>query len=214
MPSSKPTRARAFGLRIVSCSEERWEYFASQTDLANRLARLLKRFNRSLMNAGHYNEDVPHERIDDAGHCLRLQKETRYQASHSHYGATWKVRVDWKTFDVFGAQGNPLAIVKLLQLAHVKSSKFQGRGASIPHGVRGKGAVPFIHKLRGGTGCFRTIRSSGDIRLHGFIQSQEGEPKVRAARASNNLPTAWDDHIRNVQKSWKQQRKAPKQWDR
>ncbi len=41
---------------------------------------------------------------------------------------------------------------------------------------------------------------------------EEYAPKVRAARQGHNLPDAWDDYNRHVEKSWKSQSKHRRQW--
>lgn len=43
---------------------------------------------------------------------------------------------------------------------------------------------------------------------------EEGEPRIRAARRANYLPTRWDDQPRCMERGWKSQHKGRKSWDK
>lgn len=82
----------------------------------------------------------------------------------------------------------------------------------IVHSVRGKGPIRGVRKRRGGSGWFRNIQTRSEMKMNALVLLDEGEVPARLARASKNLPTAWDDVLRDPPRSWKKQTKARRQW--
>lgn len=60
-------------------------------------------------------------------------------------------------------------------------------------------------------GRYRNPHTTNEKRKSFPIQ-EEGEPKIRAKRNYNNLPTSWDDKITHPHKSWKYQSKRKRQY--
>lgn len=214
MSTSTPTRARAFGLRIVSPDGEQWFWFAGLLGMARDLAL---RLHASTQRLGHKTDvgfRVPFTMLDEVGICLTWLRKTPYQAAHTHFGATWRIRTDWKTYEVFDCKGRPLPIQKVLRGFDLEEHLGIREKWRSEHSDRGRGPIPHIHKSRGGSGWFRGIQTSQEIRLNELVLVNEGETPVRSARNKSNLPTAWEDFWRTPQRNWKEQRKARKQWDR
>lgn len=214
MSQSKTTRGNcAFGLRIVSPGREEWHRFAAFSDLARELAL---RLNAAAHLLGRSKKDPrrPFTVTEADGHCLSWLRETPYQAQHTRFGAIWRIRTEWKTYEAFGPKGRPLPIDKVLNSYDLKEHFSWRKKGAIAHGDRGHGPVPHISKMRGGPGCLRYIQTTQEIRLNALVLPDEGEIPVRAARNPKNVPTAWDDFMRDPQRSWKAQRKGRRQWAR
>jgi len=209
---SKSTRNCAFGLRIVSPNGEEWHWFANFEVLARELAlRLYGATHR--LDSSNRGPRVPFTTADADGLCMTWLRETPYQCEHTHYGATWRIRTEWKTYEAFGRNGRPLQIDKVLNSFDLEGYlAWRKKKCGIAHGDRGHGPVPRIHKARGGYGWLRRIQTTQENRLNALVLPDEGEIAVRAARNQKNLPTAWDDCLRDPQRSWKAQRKVSKQW--
>jgi hypothetical protein len=212
MSASKPTRSRAYGLHIVSPAGEAWYYFENRTSLARDLALRLYKATQRIDHHIKSGPRAPHTLVDERGVSIQWIRETPYQAEHTRFGATWRTRVEWKTFEPYGENGQPLPVRQLLRefdlLAYL-----QGTGSGrLRRGERGHGPVRGIRKRRGGFRWFRTIHTSQEKRIHALVLNDEGEVPARAARSAKNLPTAWDDFLRVPQRSWKKQSKARKQW--
>ncbi len=212
MSASKPTRSRAYGLRIVSPTGEAWYYFENRTCLARDLALRLYQATQRVDHHIQPGPRAPHTLVDERGVSIQWIRETPYQAEHTPFGAAWRTRVEWKTFEPYGESGQPLQVHQLLRefdlLAYLRGT---GSGR-VRHGERGHGPVRGIRKWRGGFGWFRTVNTSQEKRTHALVLHDEGEVPARAARSPKNLPTAWDDFLRVPQRSWKKQSKARKQW--
>lgn len=144
--------------------------------------------------------------------CVQLIRETPYLAEHTQFGATWRTRVEWKTFEPYGENGQPLQVHQLLREFDLLAYLHGINSGRVRHGERGHGPVRGIRKRRGGFGRFRIIKTSRERRTHALVLGDEGEVSVRAARNAKNLPTAWVDFLRIPQRSWKKQSKACKQW--
>lgn len=214
MSKSKTTRSCAFGLRIVSPDGEEWHWFATFAVLAREFALRLYSPIRQL-DGSNQGVKAPFTVTDADGFCLTWMRETPYQGEHTHYGATWRIRTEWKTYEVFGRNGRPLQIDKVLNSFDLEGHlAWRKTKRGIAHGDRGHGPIPCIHKARGGSGWLRSIQTTQEIRLNALVLSAEGEIAVRAARNGKNLPTAWEDCLRDPQRSWKAQRKVSKQWAR
>lgn len=214
MSKSKTTRSCAFGLRIVFAGREEWHWFAAFAILARELSLRLyaASHHRDGSNKG---PGVPFTVTDPDGLCLTWLRETPYQGEHTHYGATWRFRTEWKTYEAFGPNGRPLQIDKVLNSFDLEDHlAWRRKRCDIAHGDRGHGPIPRIHKVRGGSGWFRAIQTTQEIRLNALVLPGEGEIAVRAARNPKNLPTAWADILRDPQRSWKAQRKGRRQWAR
>lgn len=214
MPASTPTRAHAFGLRIVSSDGEQLLWFACLSVMARDLALRLHAATHRSEHSTNIGFRVPFTKVDADGICLSWIRETPYQAEHSHYGATWRIRTEWQTFEAFDCKGRPLKIQSVLRSFYPEGHLARRKKRRPEHGDRGLGPVPNIRKSRGGSGWFRGIQTSQEIRLNELVLVSEGEIPVRAARSKWNLPTAWDDFLRTPQRSWKAQLKARKQWER
>ncbi len=214
MSTSTPTRACAFGLRIVAPDGEQWFWFDSLLGIARSLALRLFASTQRLGHKADIGFRVPFTIVDDDGLCLTWLRKTPYQAAHTHFGATWRIRTKWKTYEVFDRNGRPLQIQKVLGVFDLEEHLGIRKTRRLEHGDRGRGPVPRIHKSRGGNGWFRGIQTSHEIKLNELVLADEGEIPVRPARNKNNLPTAWEDFLRTPQRNWKVQRKARKQWDR
>lgn len=214
MSKSKTTRSCAFGLRIVSPGNEEWHWFAAFALLARDLAlRLYYATHR--LHGPNKSPRVPFTVVDADGLCLTWLRETPYQGEHNHFGATWRIRTEWKNYEAFGPNGRPLKIGKVLNSFDLEDHlAWRKKKGGIAHGDRGHGPIPRIHKARGGSGWFRAIQTTQEIRLNALVLPGEGEIAVRAARNPKNLPTAWEDFLRDPQRCWKAQRKGPRQWSR
>ena len=69
--------------------------------------------------------------------------------------------------------------------------------------------VPGIGRNRGHFRCwYRLPRTTAEFR---DMADKENEPYIRRRRRKQ-IPTAWDDIPKCVQRSWKEQSKKPKQW--
>ena len=114
MSKSKTTRSsRAFGLRIVSPGREEWHWFAAFSVLARELAlRLYNATHR--LDGSNRGPRTPFTGVDADGLCLTWMRETPYQAEHTHFRATWRMRTEWKTYEAFGRNGRPLPIDQVL----------------------------------------------------------------------------------------------------
>lgn len=214
MSASTPTRARAFGLRIISSDGEQLLWFAGLMALARDLALRLHAATHRLGHNTNVGHRVPFTMVDADGLSLSWLRETPYQAEHSHYGATWRIRTEWKTYEAFDCKGHPLKIQSVLKSFDLDGYLARRKKRRPEHGDRGLGPVWNIRKSRGGSGWFRGIQTSQEIRLNELVLVSDGEIPVRAARSKRNLPTAWEDFLRSPQRSWKAQRKARKQWQR
>lgn len=214
MSKSKFTRRCAFGLRIVSPDGEEWHWFATFEVLARDLTLRLHSSTHRL-DGSNKGPRVPFTVADADGLCMTWLRETPYQGEHTHYGATWRIRTEWRTYEAFGRNGRPLQIDKVLNSFDLEGHlAWRKTKRGIAHGDRGHGPVPGIHKARGGSGWLRSIQTTQENRLNALVLPDEGEIAVRAARNQKNLPTAWDDFLRNPQRSWKAQRKGRRQWAR
>lgn len=212
MSAPKPTRSRAYGLRIASPAGAAWYYFADRRSLARDLALRLHQATQRIDHHMQTGPRAPYSLVDSSGVCVHWIRETPYQAEHTHHGANWRTRVEWMTFEPYGERGQPLQVHPLLRefdLAVVLNGTGSGR---VRHGERGFGPVPRIHKRRGGFGWFRTFKTIQEKKINGMVLIEEGEVPARSARNPTNLPTAWDDIVRVHQRSWKKQSKARKQW--
>jgi hypothetical protein len=214
MSTSTPTRARAFGLRIVSPDGEQWVWFARLLEMARDLALRLHAATHRLGHHANVGFRVPFTMVDEDGIRLTWLRKTPYQAGHTRFGATWRIRTQWTTYEVFNCNGHPLQIQKVLRAFDLEEHLGINKKWCSEHADRGRGPVPRIHKSRGGPGWFRGIQTSQEIRLNELVLVNEGEIHVRSARNKSNLPTAWEDFWRTTQRNWKEQRKARKQWDR
>jgi len=214
MATSKPTRARAFGLRVVSPDGTGWHWFASLPAMARDLALRLYDATHRVRHGTHIGPRVPFTRVDADGIVLTWIRETPYQAEHTRFGATWRIRTDWQTYEVFDSNGHTLPIARILDSFDLEEYLNRRKRGRIAHGDRGHGPIPWTRKLRGGSGWFRGIQTSQEIRLNALVLVDEGEIPVRAARNQKNLPTKWEDFPYILQRSWKAQRKGRKQWDR
>ncbi len=212
MSASKPTHSHAYGLRITSPSSEVCFRFASRQSLAKKLALCLHKATHRIDHHIKIGPRAPYTLVDSGGRCLTLIQETPYQAEHSHFGATWRIRVEWKKFEAFGEKGQCLAIHAVLR--EFDLSEFLGvtRRWRIAHGERGYGPVLGTRKRRGGFGFFRRVKTEQERCLNALILCDDGEIKCRAARSARNLPTAWNDLVRETQRNWKKQSKVRKQW--
>lgn len=214
MSKSKTTRNCAFGLRIVSPGSEEWHWFANYALMARDLALRLYYSTHRLGHGSSIGPRVPFTLVDADGICITWIRETPYQVEHKHYGATWRIRTEWRTYEAFGSNGCPLQIDKVLNSFDLEGHLSWRKKGGIRHGDRGHGPVPRIRKSRGGFGWFRGIQTSQEIKLNALVLLDEGEIPVRAARNSRNLPTTLEDFLRDTQRSWKAQRKGRKQWAR
>jgi hypothetical protein len=214
MPTSKPTRDRAFGMRIVTRHGEQWSWFSSSFAMSSDLASRLHTTTHGVNHEANLGLRVPFTRVSAIGTCIFCIRQTPYQAEHTHFGPTWRIHADWTSYEVFDRNGYPLQIQKILSTCDLEGQLKKGRDWKVSHGERGHGPIPHVRKSRGGFGWFRNIRTTQEIRLNTSVHAEEGEIPVRAARNKRNLPTAWEDIIRTPQRSWKAQRKARKQWDR
>jgi hypothetical protein len=69
--------------------------------------------------------------------------------------------------------------------------------------------VPMIHRHRGHKGCYyRSMKTMQERKAS--LAAKEDEIPWRARRNFRNLPNAWDDYPRFMQKNWKKFRKH--QW--
>ena len=101
MSKSKTTRSCAFGLRIVSPGNEEWHWFAAFEVLARDLAlRLYGATHR--LDGCNKGPRTPFTVAKADGLCMTWLRETPYQGEHTHYGATWRIRTEWKIYEAFG----------------------------------------------------------------------------------------------------------------
>jgi hypothetical protein len=214
MSISKPTRARAFGLRIVAPQGEQWHFFGSMPALARDLALRLHKATYRVYHRASIGARVPIAILDIAGASASHMRQTPYQAEHTHFGSTWRVRTDWTSYEVFDRNGHPLQVQKVLSTFDLKGYLTRHHKWQVQHCDRGHGPVPHVSKSRGGLGWLRYIRTAQEIRLSALVLTEYGEIPTRAARNMSNLPTYWEDIRRNPQRSWKEQRKTRKQWMR
>ena len=210
MPPSKPTRARAFGLRIVSRNNEEWEYFPSYLGMARAFSLRLFAMTQRLDHATKVGTRAPFTRLDEDGLSITCRRETPYQAEHTHFGSIWRIRTEWTRFEAFGVSGNQLKIQNVLNAFDLNEHPFNRKRLGAAHRDRGHGPVQGIHKSRGGSDWFRSVSTANEIRMNALMV--EGEVPPRAARQKGNLPTSWDDFYREPHRSWKSQRKTHRQW--
>lgn len=212
MSPPKPTRSRAYSLRIVSPVGEAWHFFTDRRSLARDLALRLHRATQRTDHHVRAGPRAPYSLQDASGKSIHWIRETPFQAERTHHGALWRTRIEWVTFEPFGERGQPLQIDPLLSDFDLFAFLYGIGCDRVPHGVRGYGPVQRIRKRRGGFGCFRTIKTTQEKRINGLVLHGEGEIPARSARSPTNLPSAWDDVLRVPQRSWKKQSKARKQW--
>ena len=212
MSASEPTHSRAYGLRVTSPTGEVGFRFNSLRLLAKGLALRLHKAPHRIDHHIKIGPRTPYALLDAGGKCLTLIQETPYQAEHSRFGATWRIRVEWKAFEAFGEKGQCLAITTLLREFDLSGFLNGNRIRRVGHGERGHGPVRGTRKRRGGFGLFRRVKTAHERCLNSLVVFDEGEVRSRAARNTSNLPTSWSDLIRETQRNWKKQSKAGKQW--
>lgn len=121
----------------------------------------------------------------------------------------------WLHIRAFSVNGHLMHLPSLLGLAFNlgKIDRRAGRYWNLRFGAwNGVGPVPGTACSRGGGGSFRNIKTYGEIRLNALVVDEDGEVQARSRR--RNLPTAWEDFQRRSAKSWKEQRKGRKAWQR
>jgi hypothetical protein len=57
---------------------------------------------------------APFITVDAVSTCISCIRQTPYQAEHTHFGSTWRIRKDWTSYEVFGRNGHLLQIQKVL----------------------------------------------------------------------------------------------------
>ncbi|MEO6273185.1 MAG: hypothetical protein ABIP34_08295 [Rhodoferax sp.] len=214
MSPSHPTRARAYGLRIATPQGEVWHRHASLTSLAEDISLRLYRSTHRLDHSVDIGLWVPFTLLDAKGTLLTWIRRTPYQANHNHFGTTKRIRIEWQSYEAFDRNGRSLQLSHLLNLVDLPELLRERKAKRIVHGERGHGPILNIHKSRGGNGWFRGIQTAHEIRQNALVLPSAGEVPTRSARNSNNLPTRWSEFSRSSQRSWKEQTKKNKQWDR
>ena len=121
----------------------------------------------------------------------------------------------WLHIRAYSANGRLMHLPSLLGLA-VNLSKRQYGARSyfwrrFAH-WNGQGPVPGTACRRGGYGSFRDIQTHAQNRMNALVAREDGEVPARLKR--RKLPTAWDDLQRRSTKTWKDQRKGRKAWQR
>lgn len=119
-------------------------------------------------------------------------------------------------YQVYSRNGKAMNIQQIIAAAnnlYSKSRGYYGYGRRFSF-WNGEGPVPGISKMRGGGGYMRSLRTQSERSLNGLVVKEEGEVPARAARSGRNLPSSWDDFLRDRQKCWKEQRRGRKSWDR
>ena len=213
MSASKPIGDGKCRLVIASPKGEQTIAFCTEADAIRYLHRtLLEACGGGWLN-GYVGLRVPRVEADHRAGSIVWVRETPYQKDHNQFGATWAVRREWATYTLVSPSGRTFNVSVVLQLLRMRATKmgmlFRTR---VPHGVRGTGPVRGIHKRRGGFGLFREVRTFAERQQNAL--PLEGEPQVRSARRPSNLPTNWSDEARQMQRSWKKQRKVARQWVR
>ena len=211
MSAPKPVGHGECRLVIALPSGERTIAFCTLADAIRCLHHtLLKATGGSGLN-GYVGPRAPRVEVDHRAACIVWVRETPDQRDHNQFGATWAVRREWATYTLVSQRGRIFNVSFVMQLlgAHAAEQGMSFR-TGVQHGVRGTGPVRGIHKLRGGFGFLRNVRTFAERQQNAM--TIDGEPQVRYARHPSNLPTSWSDGLRGVQRSWKKQRKGAKQW--
>jgi hypothetical protein len=217
MADSLPTRGAPYRLRIERAGQEDWRPSAS---LAQAVAAMREELIQSLgTKRVHLFEpsNLPACSIIEHGTWVLGYRDTRYQAEHHQYGATWRVRREWLRLAIYGKGGHVVPVTAYWQLLQPTAPTWTQRGGyrnRVALGVRGKGPVFGIRKSRGGPIWFRRPHTAGELRQNAATYVEEGEPRVRLARNGNRLPTDRNDFWRQQQRSWKVQGKHARQWSR
>lgn len=80
-------------------------------------------------------------------------------------------------------------------------------------GWNGEGPVPGTGSRSRYRGCYRRPHTQAERRTAVWLV-EDGEPRIRAQRRANYLPTRWDDLYRRTERNWKSQHKGRKAWDK
>lgn len=215
MSASRPVGNGECRLRISSPYGERFLQFCSIAQAIRYLHSTLSKASRVIEREAHASARVPRIVPDYDEHCVLCVRETPYQWDNSRFGAIWAVKREWTAYRLCSHAGKHLHVSHVLQLLTAHGNlKRKAVRRRVPHGARGSGLIAGIHKRRRGYRFFRDVRTFAEKRKNALILRSEGEPHVRAARRSPNLPSSWNEMVREVQRSWKEQGKARKQWDR